>query len=391
MSEKSNKSSNYLDELIDKWSGFRKVSATYFYSTNPKSLEGPGDLSSIICIGNEHLSEVAAKSLKVLEEEENFSSYWTDLKWKLLAYTTVQDLFSGPVLESSNNIFLFRQWYFYYEAKYLLIEAILSGLNGFTASIGLLLRLFIEFSLLQNYSYLKIQKTGSYSVIESYFQKQYNPNWSTIIKGCLPPDNFCKPIRKRLTVHLDGLSKSCAHPYHPLHSPKHSGSFLPEQTLEGLFFAYKISLMLEAVLWVYFINFPMLFHPVDIQKKFGFNYPVGLFIDETGAEIIRRSVSEADYKHFYDFSKNTELYNDLMSFYNSRPDMTDGEVKKTWDVENNGDLKDLISGHCMVMSKLRVIAETMALGPRDEATPEINKLADQLSFDKWRKFYKNIK
>jgi len=390
MSEKSKKSSTYIDELIEKWSGLRKVSATYFYSTNPKKLKGPGDLQSIMSIEDAHLSEVAAKSLEVLEEEENFSSYWTDLKWKLLAYNTVQDLFSGPILESSDNSSLFRQWYFYYEAKYLLIESILCGLNGFTASIGLLLRLFLEFSLLQNYSYLQIQNTGSYSVIENYFNKPYNPNWSTIVKGCLPLNSFCKPIRKRLSVHLEGLSKSCAHPYHPLYSQKHGGSFLPEQTLEGLFFAYKISLMLEAVLWVYFVNFPMLFHPVDIQKKFGFNYPVGLFIDETGAEIIRRSVSEADYKHFYNFSIKTELHKELMSLYNSRPDMTEGEIIETWDVENEGELKDLISGHCMVMSKLRVIAETMALGPRDMANPKINNLAGQLSFDKWRKFYKNI-
>jgi len=390
MTKTSNGSSNFLRELIDKSTGWRKASACYFCSANPKGLKEPGDLKRIFCIEDEHLSEVATKSLKILEEEKAFSSYWTDLKWKLLAYLTIQDLFSVPVFKSHYNMAFFRQWYFYYEAKYILIEAVLSGLNGFSVSIGLLMRLFLEFSLLQNYSFLKIQYLRSYSVIEDYFEKKYNPNWSTIIKGCLPTDNFCKPIRKRLTLHLQGLSESCAHPYLPLHSPKHFGSFLPEQTLEGLFFTYTISIILEAVLWMYFVNFPMLFHPVNIQKKFGFNYPVGLFIDETGAEIIRRSLPEDSYRHFYDYSKKTELYNDLMSFYNSRPDMTEDEIKATWDLENNGDFKDFLTGHCLQMSKLRVLAESMALEPREEPPSAVDKLADKLAFDKWRKFYKKI-
>jgi len=391
MTEKQNIHSSFLKELIDKSTGWRKVCANYQYITNPKESQDAGDLCSILCIENEHLSKVAADSLKILEGDEEFNLHWKDFKWKLLAYLTIQDLFSGPILKGGNELSLFRQWYFYYEAKYILIEAILCGLNGFTASLGLLMRLFLEFSLLQNYSLRKIKQTMDYSVITDYFKKTFNPNWSTIIKGCLPSDNFCKPIRKRLTIHLTGLSETAAHPYRPLHSPKHLGSFIPEQTLEGLFFSFRMSVILEPVLWMYLVNFPMLFHSVDIQKKFGFNYPVGLFIDRTGAEIIRRSMSEEDYNHFYNYSKNTQTYDDLMSFFESRPDLSEDEIKATWDTKNDGDFKDLILGHCMQMSKLRAIGETMALEPREEPPSSIDQLTDNLAFNKWRKYYKNIK
>lgn len=383
--------SNFLHELIEQATDSRKVAAHYQYFTDPTSMEKPGDLRTILCIEDDHLSQVARESLKILEEEEEFRTPWKDLKWKVSAYITIQDTFSGPIFKSRNDLSQFRQWYFYYEAKYILVEAILCGLNGFSASLGLLMRLFLEFSLLQNYFFLKIQEMGSYSIIEDYFEKSHNPNWSTILNGCLPAKNFCKPIRKRLKIHLDGLSETSAHPYHPHCSPKHLGSFVPEQSLEGLFFSYKISMILEPVLWMYFVNFPMLFHPVDVQKKFGFNYPVGLFIDETGAELIRRSLTKEDYNHFYEFSKKTTQYDGLMNFYNSRPDMSQKQIEATWDSENDGEFKDLFVGHCMQMSKLRALTETMALEPREEPPSSIDRFADNFAFDKWRNFYKKIK
>ena len=103
-----------------------------------------------------------------------------------------------------------------------------------------------------------------------------------------------------------------------MHSPKHIGAFVPEQSLEGLFFAPKMSIIIEPVLWMYFVNFPMLFHPVDIQKKFGFQYPVGLFIDDQGAETIKQSIPKDDYIQFSGVFKKSDSYVSNMDFYHSQ-------------------------------------------------------------------------
>ncbi len=381
----------FLKELIDDSMSPKRYASYYRSMTDPSLMCDPGSLHTILCLEKKHLSETASNSLEILEHEGNFKPSWIDLKWKLSAYLAVQDVFPSPIIRSRNDLTLFRQWYFYYEAKYILIEAILSGLNGFHAALGLLLRLFLEFSLLQNHLYRKICENNDYSVIDDYFDQKFNPNWSTILNGCLPQNSFCKPIRKRLDIHLKGLSQSSTHPYQPIYSPKHIGAFVPEQSLEGLFFSFKISMILEPVLWMYFVNFPMLFHPVDIEKKFGFNYPVGLFIDEQGATILKKSIPEEDYILFYEYSKNSDDYKNYMDFYNSRENLNHEQILATWDKECKGELDNIIAGHCMQMAELRGLREGMALQSREEPPEIIDTISENLRFCNWRNYYKTLK
>ncbi len=337
-------------------------------------------------------TNISIETLNILEGEKAFKAGWLDFKWKLSAFYTVQDVFDAPLYKLQDEKSLFHQWYFYYESKYLLIETIMCGLNGFTtASIDLLLRLFLEFNILQTYFYRKLKESQDYGLLENYFKNCFNPSWNTLLNQSMPPDNFCKPIKKRLDIHLKGLSESSAHPYQPVHSPKHSGSFLPEQTLERAFFFHQISMILEPVLWLYYVNFPMLLHPVDIQRKFGFNAPVGLFIDEQGGEIIKRSFSANDYKYFLDYSVKTNDYRDLMGFYTSKNDMTEEEIIATWNEKEDGSLKSIKHGHCIWMAKMRALKEGMALKLMKELPRSIDKIPDLLNYDSWKDYYKKVK
>ena len=49
-----------------------------------------------------------------------------------------------------------------------------------------------------------------------------------------------------------------------------------------------------------------------------------------------------------------------------------------------------MEGHAMQMSKLRVLNETLALKPREDLTPEIDTVGENLSFDKWKTYYKKL-
>ena len=73
------------------------------------------------------------------------------------------------------------------------------------------------------------------------------------------------------------------------------------------------------------------------------------------------------------------------------PDMSTKQIEATWDSEKNGELKHLHLGHCMQMSKLRALAETLALKQREELPSSIDKYSENFTFDKWRKFYKKTK
>jgi len=331
-------------------------------------------------------------TLQFLENADEYESYvdWVDFKWKLSAFIEIQDIFDAPLY---NHDFLngFCIWYFYFESKYLLTEAILCGLNGLYCGCHSLLRLLVEFNTLQNYYYRIASITASYELLERYFKSHAHPSWGTILKGALPADSFSRPIRLRLQSHLKALSEIHSHPYHPDHSPRQHTIALCKPSLEGIFFWEGIRLLLDAVLWVYYVNFPMVFHPRNTLKKFGFNGPVGLFIDEIGAYIVRKSLKEDDYESFLLYSSSHDTVKDLMKWYASRSNLTDEEIIGTWNkAEYGSEPKSVLEGYVIQMGRLRAIREAMALKPLFGVTDRAANLDIDIffSYSFWNKMLK---
>src|SRR6202041_2438839 len=144
-----------------------------------------------------------------------------------------------------------------------------------------------------------------------------------LLKGALPHNSFCAPIRYRLENILRGLSESTQHPYHPDSSPLQHRRRRHGHLIEGIFFWEKIRFVLDAALWTYYVNFPLLFHPVDILRKFGFAGPVGVLVDFHVAEIVRRSLSEADYDAFKAHSLSQENVAAVLEWALGKPDLSD--------------------------------------------------------------------
>lgn len=387
----------FLKSLVEKYIKPKQVCFFYHYFDPSDALNHPLKLVEILGISKERLSQTAQNILKIMEEEEpqsDIKDRYKDFEWKLTAFTYLQDVFDSQLFPSKSILNIFHIWYFYYESKYVLIELIMCWLNGFYNAANQLLRLFIEFNLLQNYYYRLIHKEQSFNSLERYFKTKKHPSWNTILKNCVPNDNFTKPIKKRIDMHLKGLSQTASHPYHPDLSPKHHSSFIPEPSLEGVYFWENIKLIMEAILWVYYVNFPMLFHPVDSLKKFGFNGPVGLFIDKVTYHIIKKSLLPDDYQLFFDYSLKNEKVTPLLDYYNSFPDMTEEEILNTWKKEKSP-IKSLIEGFCISKAELRGIRETFALIPLQDQLGEqdvekIEKYEKLFRFHEWKKVYKKF-
>jgi hypothetical protein len=140
---------------------------------------------------------------------------------KLKAFDEIQDFFDCPIYPDATFVNIFQIWYFYYEARALLAEVIVAGFNGLYSASTAVLRLFLEFSLLQLYFYRICESQNSYQSLETYFKTGRKPAWNTMLNKALPDDSFCRPIKFLLDLHLKGLSISAAHPYHPDFSPRH--------------------------------------------------------------------------------------------------------------------------------------------------------------------------
>lgn len=354
----------FLSELIAKSAEPKHITTFFKAVTDPTLVVKPDSLLHILCLDKSILSETANLSLDTLEDHEKYQdSYedWLDFKWKLMAFISLQDIFDSPIYEADSILNMFHIWYFYFESKYLLNEAIICGLNGLYSASNSLLRPFLEFNILQNYYYLSIKNTENYKILKRYFETHSHPSWGTILKKALPDEPFTKPIKFRLRMHLKALSENFSHPYHPDISPRQHVSVLHTPSLEGIFFWENIRFILEATLWMYYVNFPMLFHPKNIVRKFGFNGPVGLFVDELNAHIIKKTLEDEDYNLFFDYSSSQETVVALTEWYESLDALTDEQILSTWNIDQDGEIKDIIEGHGKQMAKLRGIKELMAM------------------------------
>ena len=381
--------SELLKKLVEQAGQGTRFDSIYLAARNPEDLSEPYSILASLGLRGEELSDSARAALEATEElvKETGEEEWLNFRWKLSAFHHLQDIFDTAIQPLDDPEVLFQQYYFYFESRVVLAESVLAGLNGLYAASDALLRPFLEFSLLQNYYYRIVNKIGTYSAVEEYFEKGKPPTWNTVLRNALPNDSFSKPIRFRIQKHLQGLSESTSHPYHPDHSALQHRPTIYGHSLEGLFFWAKTRLILDAALWVYYINFPLLLHPVDILRKFGFSGPVGVVVDSHTSSIIKQSLTTSDYESFREYSGHQDSTVSVLEWVSDRPDLTDEEIRDTWPSED-GPLGDLWEGYCRHNAKFRALRMAMAFRPNQKELPS-EKLAESMfSLEGWKRISK---
>jgi hypothetical protein len=143
---------SFFNDLIVKAAEPTVVTATFRVDSDPASLKQPDALLDILGIDEDVLSDTARRTLYAFEDDEERDRYitrWSDFKWKVTAFVQIQDIFDAPIMTGS-YLNAFHLWYFYFESKHLLDEAIVCGFNGLYAASNALMRLFMEFNILQS-------------------------------------------------------------------------------------------------------------------------------------------------------------------------------------------------------------------------------------------------
>jgi hypothetical protein len=110
---------------------------------------------------------------------------------------------------------------------------------------------------------------------------------------------------------------------------------------------------LDAALWTYYVNFPLLFHPVDVLRKFGLNGPVGIVVDAHCGHAVRASVSQDDYRAFLEYSAAQDVTRDVLEWANARPDLTDDALRAMWNADEDGPWPGAWKGYGLRIAKLR--------------------------------------
>ncbi len=389
------KQKKLIERLFEKANRHKSITSNYYITTDLNKYVKPHKLFTILSLPEDFLEGNAFEVYSFFENENELdeitAEQYNDFKWKLSAFISIQDVFEifFQNFDEPENEFLL--WYFYYESKYILIESILCGFHGLYLSSRALTRLFLEFNINQNYFYRLKHSGNVYRELNKYFKSGALPSSNVSINGSLPKDSFCKPIKKRLSHHLTRLSKNSLHPYHPKDSVKQVSNFIPEHSIIGIFFWLFINAALQSVLWMYYVNFPILFQKTYPLKKFGFNGPVGVFADEQLVHIVKKSMSEKDYEEFKSYSDAQDSVKTLLEWHNSLDDLNEEQILKTWD-EKLGKINTIWEGYAKQMSQMRATREMLALKNEEIKFPEISdaQLKEMLDYNYWKKIYKRV-
>lgn len=155
----------------------------------------------------------------------------------------------------------------------------------------------------------------------------------------------------------------------------------------GIFFWQQTSFVLQAVLWMYYVNFPLLFHPVDVLRKFGFNGPVGVVVDEQCAAFVEQSLG-ADYEIFRQYARQQSEVADILGWVADHPDMTDVEICAGWNAKEDGEFPGIIPGYCARMAKLRALRVAMAVRRGQCVDPPDEVVQSVGTFEGWERLKK---
>jgi hypothetical protein len=187
--------------------------------------------------------------------------------------------------------------------------------------------------------------------------------------------------------HLASLSASTIHPYHPAHSATQHKTTAHGHSFESLHFWCMTGLVLDAALWVYGVNYPMLFHPVDVVRRFGCTGPVGIFINEAESLAIRHALGD-DYEQFRAWAAQQPSVIAHLDYYGRRPPLTDEEIKATCVGKNDpGEFHGVEKAYAESVAKARAYKAALSLTISLMSHPHADvQIGDVSTLAAWREF-----
>ena len=322
----------FSKKLLDiEYNGLSFISSGYHVKND---VPFHNSLRKVLNLNDDDLSKKSKLIIKFLEDSSEFKDKYSDLSWQVQAWFEFQDILETSFELQNGNEQLINNHYCYFEATRILIESLITGLEGhFNASISLL-RSFIELAVLEVYFKEKSTVDGNHKRFLRWFSYE---------SGNTPFKNtvdfiFTKEENRNFNIVKDRINGSYKDTSIYAHKPRLNSSFTVMRksntlnpSLESIFYwAYFSSIVLQSILWLYVISYPMCLFPVDIVKKFGYNWPMGVFFDSSNSKILERALEHNDYIAFQNDLKNHPDVEKKMEFYNSTSSKNKEYIEESW-------------------------------------------------------------
>ena len=333
---------------------FATIARIYRHPTDAISLR------DVWTFTDEELSNIAVVALERLKDVEKLAGLHRQVAWATQALIEFWDLanFTRPPkgrLQYNN--------YLYFEAIGALREATLCMLNASPRAATGLLRSVMEMLLLHCRWQAHIRRTGN--------SAQFY-NW---LEGRTEQPKFKDTVRNNLEwLGIPG-GKEAAEPIHRtykrlcsfVHAPIREASvtilnrgnvgYVGVEVLHGSLSLARdmLGIVLEHLVYLH----PLCLFPVDINRKFGFNPPVGMYFDRFNFVPLIAVFGKVRIETYRARLKDHKLVEDAMAFYESRPDLTREQVLESFNVATetqtlDGAEDDMVGRWFLVKAEMRL-------------------------------------
>ncbi len=278
------------------------------------------------------LNAAAEVAYTRLEDDGDLAGLHREVAWSAQALIEFADLTNFT--HSGKGRFQYKN-YLYFETIHALREATVGMLNGSPRASTGLLRSVLEMVLLHCWWQKRIERKGDSGEFYDWLEgRRPKPKIRDMVANNfkwlgMPADAAAKEQVLRTYDQL------CSYVHAPIREESvtmlnrgNVGQIGIRVLRHWLVLARdSLRIGLEQLVHLY----PQCLFPVDINRKFGFNPPVGMYFDKYNFVPLEAVFGETQVEAFRSRLRNHGLVEGVMNFYDSRPDLTDGQVLETWD------------------------------------------------------------
>lgn len=330
-------------------------------------------LFDVWSVAKGELSGIGDATPNNLREDSELAVLHREVAWQAQAIIEFVDLL-GQHIPSKGR------WqhisYLYFEALSSLRESVITGLNGSTRASLSVLRSAFEMFLIhcwwQERLFLK-------ETFEPYYE------WLSGEKPLPPFKNIVQQNFKTFNLPKSDLSfdkvmetykQLCSYVHAPLLHESittiNAGNARIATKDALLHWLTMTKLALRIVLEHLIFHKPQCLFPVDLNKKFAFSPPVGMYFDLYNAVPMQAALGSELYEKYRQGAKGAQVIEDLMSFYDNQDDLTQQQILDTWgevDVRDFGaDVPaDIETRWILVKSRMRVLSMSLSYGAMETA------------------------
>ena len=290
-------------------------------------------LRDIWTIADGELNKAAGVACGRLRDEMELADLHREVAWSAQALIEFADL--ANFTHSGKGRVQYKN-YLYFEAVHALREATVGMLNGSPRASTGLLRSVLEITLLHCWWQKCIERKGSSEQFYDWLEgrRSIKPKFRDMVANNfewleIPADPAARDDVQRTYDRL------CSYVHAPIR--EESVTMLNRGNVSEVGVGVlrhwlvlardALRIALEQLVHLY----PQCLFPVDINRKFGFNPPVGMYFDRFNFVPLEAVFGAARIDSWRARLQNHTMVEGAMNFYKSRPDLTDEQVLQTWD------------------------------------------------------------